>query len=408
MKCPGLILSVLLAACASAAAAEPVPYAAAPPPANWRDQAQLWLGGTGREATAPPLSLQLNNYWGMRQDQARPWKGTPRGDGYNGRTQAGEAVFADARWSARAIAIELRDDYVAGARTPRALGRKLASACVTGSGAGTCPTPADLAAAIAAGAGRAQDRDAGLFTPAGEVGPTLRPVMRALALREVGPGYAPSDTLIDAGVAAVAYDGLDQSRDGYERWRTGPGRAADVARFDAYLVGQGLGGVFPTWQLLRTASDWKGCGEPFAVPPPQDWANFASTLRLVQETVKPAVPGLEAKSAYRGPWLNVCTGGAEKSAHRDFWALDLTPQASMSRADLMTRLCPLYVSIGAERNLGLGFYGGVRFHIDTKSHRSWASYNGRPYGPCARDGSVNPPPDTPPPAPIWPPPPAPR
>ena len=48
--------------------------------------------------------------------------GTQRGDGYDGASQAGKATFADARWSARAIAIELRDDYAAGARTPRALG----------------------------------------------------------------------------------------------------------------------------------------------------------------------------------------------------------------------------------------------------------------------------------------------
>jgi hypothetical protein len=343
----------------------------------------------------------------MRQDPRRPWKGTPRGDGYNGASQAGWAVFADARWSARAIAIELHDDYKGGARTPAELGRRLAEACAAASGA-ACPSAEDYAAAIASGSGRHADEDAGLFLPSGLPGPTLRPVMRALAVRELGPAYAPSDALVDAGVQAVAYDDLDQSRDGYERWRRASGRAPEVERFHAYLAGEGVGEVFPTWQILRTASDWKGCGAPFDVPPADLWPHIASTLKLVREQVKPAVPGLEAKSSYRGPWLNVCTGGAERSAHRDFWALDLMPSGAIDRSQLMARLCPVYARVGTERSLGLGFYGGVRFHVDTSSHRQWASFHKVAYGPCAADGSVNPPPDVPPPPEPWPPPPEPR
>ena len=74
----------------------------------------------------------------------------------------------------------------------------------------------------------------------------------------------------------------------------------------------------------------------------------------------------------------------------------------------MARLCPVYAELGAVRSLALGFYGGVRFHIDTNGHRQWATHNKHPYGPCAADGSVNPPPDLPPPPEPWPPPPAPR
>lgn len=403
MRVPLAITALLL--CASAAAADPVPYGWTQPPANWREQAQTWLTGAAPDASAP-LSIQLDNYWGMRQDPARPWKGTPRGDGFNGASQAGKAVFADARWSARAIAIELRDDYRSGARTPAELGRRLAAACAAQSS--SCPGAEAYAAAITSGAGRAGDQDAGLFTASGQVGPSLRPVMRALAVRELGSGYAPSDALIDAGVQAVAYDRLDQSHDGFERWRDEPGNASEVRRFETWLEGEGTSGVFPTWQILRTASDWKGCGAPFAVPPSDAWPHIASTLRLVREKVKPAVPGLEAKSSYRGPWLNVCTGGAEKSAHRDFWALDLTPPSSVTRPTLMAELCPVYAAVGPERNMGLGFYGGVRFHIDTFAHRQWASHNKAPYGPCASDGSVNPPPDVPPPPEPWPPPPEPR
>jgi hypothetical protein len=405
MKPSVAILAPLLSLWASAAAADPVPYGWAQPPANWREQVQTWLIGPAPDASAP-LSIQLDNYWGMRQDPAHPWKGTPRGDGYNGASQAGEAVFADARWSARAIAIELRDDYRAGAHTPADLGRKLARACAAQSA--SCPGAQAYAAAIASGAGRGVEEDAGLFTASGQVGPTLRLVMRALLARELGPAYAPGEGLLDAGVEAVAYDRLDQSRDGFERWLAEPGNGAQVRRFEAWLEGEGASGVLPTWQILRTASDWKGCGAPFAVPPEGDWPHIASTLSLVRDKVKPAVPGLEARSSWRGPWLNVCTGGAEKSAHRDFWALDLTPVSSVSRQALMTELCPVYARVGSERNMALGFYGGVRFHIDTFAHRQWASHNKAPYGPCAPDGSVNPPPEVPPPPEPWPPPPEPR
>jgi hypothetical protein len=316
-------------------------------------------------------------------------------------------VFSDARWSARAIAIELRDDFRAGARTPSALGETLAAACLTGSSPSVCPGPDAYADAIAEAAGKGPGEEVPLFTASG-VGPALRPVMRALARREIGPAQTPSDALIDAGVDAVAYDGLDQGHGGYERWAELPGNAPAVQRFAAYLAGQGVGSVLPTWQMLRTASDWKGCGAPFAVPPEMLWPHIASTLKLVQDKVKPAVPGLEARSGWRGPWLNVCTGGAERSAHREFWALDLTPASSVTRNDLMGRLCPIYAAVGTGRSMALGFYGGTRFHIDTSSHRQWATWNKHPYGPCAADGSVNPPPDLPPPPEPWPPPPEPR
>jgi hypothetical protein len=402
----GFAIAALLLS-AAAAAAEPVPYGWAGPPANWRDQAGLWLSGAAL-AEAAPRALQLDNYWGMRQDPRRPWKGTPRGDGYNGASQAGWAVFSDARWSARAIAIELHDDYAQGARTAEALGERLAAACASASGASACPAAGDYAAAIAAGAARPADQDTRLFQASGLPGPALRPVMRALAMRELGPGHVLSDALIDAGVQAVAYDDLDQSREGFERWRTETGRTPEIERLQAYLKGEGVGEVFPTWQVLRTASDWKGCGAPFDVPPPELWPHIASTLRLVRDQVKPAAPGLEAKSSYRGPWLNVCTGGAERSAHRDFWALDLVPSGAVDRAQLMRRLCPVYAAAGPQLNMGLGFYGGVRFHVDSSSHRQWASYHKVAYGPCATDGAVNPPPDVPPPPEPWPPPPEPR
>ena len=44
----------------------------------------------------------------------------------------------------------------------------------------------------------------------------------------------------------------------------------------------GVGGVVPTWQLLRTATDWQKCGaQPFEVPPTSAWPNIVAALRYV-------------------------------------------------------------------------------------------------------------------------------
>ncbi|CAN5279511.1 hypothetical protein BH09PSE2_BH09PSE2_22310 [soil metagenome] len=329
--------------------------------------------------------------WRLSQDPSHPWKGTPRADiadHRNGASVDGRAVFSDPRWAARAVAIELRDYHRGGARSAADYAQRLMDSCSRFGGL-DCGAPG-LASTLAAAFGARESDELGLF--GGSDLPTARLPQALRALAVAMTGATPDPTLVEVAAATVADDDLDQGEGGFQRWSArDPARANAVRAFEAMLTQAGVSGVVPIWQLLRTGSDWRGCGAPFEVPPPELQPDIVPTLAVVRGRIAPALGPLEAKSAYRGPWLNVCAGGAEKSAHREFSAVDLTPLTPTTRAELKARLCPIYASSGEADRLGLGFYAGVRFHIDTQRHRSWATENGRAFAPCAADGSVNPP-----------------
>ena len=374
--------------------AEPIPYGdTVKPRQNWRDGAGQYLTGPlPADDLYAPKVLTLNNYWGLRQDFKRPWRGTPRYDGFDGNSNGTYAVFADPRFAARAVAIALADWHADGMVTAADIAARLNAA------------DPSLAQAMVEGTGKSVSQPLELFDANGPTG-RLRLVMGNIARRNLGGGLGPSDSLLATGLEAVRYNRFDQTEAGFRAWR-----AADrewepqIQRFEAYLAGQGLGGRFPTYQLLRTATDWKGCGAPFTVPPEEVWGHAAQTLKLIDERVKPSMPKLEIMSGYRPGWLNVCAGGAERSAHREFFAFDMVPgDAAITRDGLMLRVCPIHALEGPSRSMGLGFYSGVRFHIDTSSFRTWASFNRVSYAPCAPDGAVNPVPAVPPPPPPFPP-----
>jgi hypothetical protein len=167
---------------------------------------------------------------------------------------------------------------------------------------------------------------------------------------------------------------IDQTEQGFILWqRVEPGRTRQVQAFRAYLVGQNLMLVAPFYQILRTASDWKTCGgEPFAVAPREDWPRAARTLAWIARRIKPAIGPVEVMSGFRDPDLNACAQGAKASAHLGFYALDLEPvDPTLDRPKLMNTLCVLHAHTGRESDVGLGFYSGVRFHIDDERFRHW-------------------------------------
>jgi hypothetical protein len=172
-------------------------------------------------------------------------------------------------------------------------------------------------------------------------------------------------------VAPYITAGQDEA--GYRAWYLGaPWHAAQVKAFNDYLVTNQVGGILPTWTLLRTATAWKDCGaQPFEVPPAQDWPNMVQTLRYVRDHVIPAVGPVEAVSVYRNPQLNKCAGGAPASAHQLDSAIDMVPLNPVDRVTLMRRLCSDHTKHGADYNAGLGFYAYLRFHIDTTKFRRW-------------------------------------
>jgi uncharacterized protein YcbK (DUF882 family) len=107
------------------------------------------------------------------------------------------------------------------------------------------------------------------------------------------------------------------------------------------------------------------------------------SLRFIRDQVRPRIGGVEAVSGYRNPRLNRCAGGASRSAHVGYWGLDLVPTSGIPQAQLFARLCALHRTRTArDAKFGLGFYGGMRFHVDTKQHRLWGSNNRAGTSPC--------------------------
>lgn len=170
--------------------------------------------------------------------------------------------------------------------------------------------------------------------------------------------------------------------DVYRAWIAQPGQRARVAQFNRYLARFGVEDVVPLWQLLRTASDWRRCGAPFEVPPPTLWTRIVPTLRLIRDEVRPRIGAVQAVSSYRNPALNRCARGAPRSAHVGFWGVDLVPATSITQRQLFSRLCALHREKGGILRFGLGFYGGLRFHVDAKSYRLWGSNHRAGTSPC--------------------------
>ena len=169
------------------------------------------------------------------------------------------------------------------------------------------------------------------------------------------------------------YISAGQDEPGYRSWyMAAPWRAGQVKAFNDYLVANQVGGILPTWTLLRTATSWSECGQqPFEVPPTTDWPHMVETLRYVRDYVIPAVGPVEAVSVYRNPVLNKCAGGAPESAHKLDSAIDMVPLNPIDRVTLMRKLCPDHSEHGAAYNAGLGFYAYLRFHVDSTKFRRW-------------------------------------
>jgi hypothetical protein len=209
------------------------------------------------------------------------------------------------------------------------------------------------------------------------------------------------------GVFRPAADNVTAGQDepGYRAWmQSDPVRAIRVRAFNNYLTANGVGGVAPTWQLVRTASDWWKCGhQPFEVPPTEHWPNIVNALRYIGAFVEPLIGEVEPVSAYRNPLLNSCAKGAATSTHLTGGGIDMVPLRPVTRERLMEALCRLHLDKGSWNNIGLGLYKGLRFHIDTRKFREWGmagAAGGYGCGAVLREGAmpyVEPPPGALPP-----------
>jgi hypothetical protein len=177
-----------------------------------------------------------------------------------------------------------------------------------------------------------------------------------------------------------------QSKADYLAWLArDAGARTEVLSFKSYLEAAGVEDVVPTWQLIRTASKWRDCGGPrFEVAPMAEWVHIADTLRFLKARVEPVIGDVEPVSGFRNEDLNRCSGGAKASAHRHFYALDLVPvDEDLTRASLVRSICRIHDDAGRDYGVGLGFYTGMRFHLDSKGFRRWGANGSGATSPCA-------------------------
>jgi hypothetical protein len=176
-----------------------------------------------------------------------------------------------------------------------------------------------------------------------------------------------------------------QERADFHAWLArAPENRSSVQSFRNHLKANGVDDVMPIWQLVRTSSSWRECAAGrFEVAPRDKWDNIVTTLKFIERDVEPAVGDVQAVSGYRNASLNSCSNGAPASAHRMFFALDLMPvDEDVSRGELVSKVCAAHARDGRAFKTGLGFYNGVRFHVDSNGFRKWGPNGSGATSPC--------------------------
>lgn len=139
-----------------------------------------------------------------------------------------------------------------------------------------------------------------------------------------------------------------------------------------YFLDNGVKEGIPLHLILLQGTDWTLSNTTvFNLPDKKNWDNMVRTLLFVQEHVMPKTGLLIPVSGDRSKEYNQHAGGAPRSSHLDFCALDMVPVRNISRTELHKILMSVYNKVGRKNNMGLGLYSGVRFHIDTCGYRSW-------------------------------------
>jgi hypothetical protein len=175
----------------------------------------------------------------------------------------------------------------------------------------------------------------------------------------------------------------------FDNWlNEAPARRADVRDFESFLAAHGVADVLPTREILLNDTSWAGChmDAPYSLAVRAYWPHIVDTLRYIHDEIIPMVGPVEVESGYRDRALNSCSGGAARSAHAEFYALDLEPVRPMQRSVLIAEVCANHARFGAAYHIGLGFYDETRFHIDSRSFRRWGSNYHAGTSPCVHPG----------------------
>ncbi len=151
------------------------------------------------------------------------------------------------------------------------------------------------------------------------------------------------------------------------------GRVGEIAQQlrDAGITEEPLK-TMPLHLILLQGTNWAMNGTSvFTVPDQKRVPNMVRTVKFIQEHVEPVLGPLVPVSGDRTQYYNQTSGGATKSQHLNFCALDLVPINDITREELHKKLWSIYKIVGKENKMGMGLYSGVRFHIDTCGYRNW-------------------------------------
>lgn len=149
------------------------------------------------------------------------------------------------------------------------------------------------------------------------------------------------------------------------------GLREDLAPFldelDVYLLGWGMS-HFNAWELVRLPKTTPVVG---AIPPRVLWPNMGRLLRDVVEPARAALGIPFTVRGYRPADYNASVGGAKRSGHVDFSALDIYCDDPRALALWLARHWDAH---GKRLGIGLGVYGG-HLHVDVgrRSRSQWAN-----------------------------------
>lgn len=147
---------------------------------------------------------------------------------------------------------------------------------------------------------------------------------------------------------------------------------SEFRALERFLYQKGVRDLVPTWQLLQQGTDFRKHDlAPYAFPERELWERMADTLTFIRVDLVPFIGPVEVLSGFRTKYYNHVAGGAPRSRHLTFSALDLRPLREIDRKRLHLILQKIWNTRGKKRNLGMGLYKGLRFHIDTGGYRQW-------------------------------------
>jgi len=159
--------------------------------------------------------------------------------------------------------------------------------------------------------------------------------------------------ITSCGILTEVPENLHDYPSDFARFLARNGAHGDYEDFVYFLKSHDVHQIVPVWQLLQQGSEW----EKHQLPIKYDLIPYIGDVKVL--------------SGFRTPHYNKLAGGAGKSRHLSFSALDLRPVAKIDRSKLHGILQNRWHSFGNHYNLGLGLYGNKRFHIDTGGFRQW-------------------------------------